>query len=149
MHQATHKPDIDPDLEQAKEDLLPHAAEIRRLSTQLAQEDEGSRRRAMLRGDIERHLEPISLRARRLAMSPDTLMMVLNAELDAKSRRGRPAPTRATIRTAQNQHEQALIRLQEAREQAQAWSKKVNEELTAVAAAEEAVRIFQRAGAIR
>jgi hypothetical protein len=143
------KPDIDPDLEQAREDLLPAAARIRQLSKDLVNESAGTRRRAAIEGDIRRAMEPVILRANRIAMSPDTLMMVLNAELDAKARGNRSEPSRATVRTAQNQYEQALIRLQEAREQAQAWSKKVDEETTAVAAAADAVRIFKSAGAIR
>jgi hypothetical protein len=140
MHEQKIAADVDPDLEQAKVDLLPCAAQIRDLTKRLLGFPEESRERKSLQAEIQRQMEFIMARADRLAMSADGLLMLLTAELDNKARRGGPAPSRATSRTLLARREAILIRVTEAQEQQKAWGVKVLQELDALAAADEAIR---------
>ena len=139
MHHQTIEADRDPDLDQAREDMLPRAARIRELSKRMLEQPEGSRARAGLQGDIQNQMSFIVTRASRLVMSPDALMAILNAELDGKARRGRPAPEHDTSRTLLAQHEQIQARLFASREQEKAWGEKVLADLRDLAATEAAI----------
>ena len=132
--------DPDPDLAQAIVDLLPMVAEIRRLTKRLVTLKDDARDRRGVERQIQHQMEFIILRAERLQMSPAALLVRLTAELDAKARRGRPAPMRETSRSLRAAHEKALIALQSATAQVKNWSAKVEEALAAVAATEEAMR---------
>lgn len=132
--------EVDPDLAQAIEHLLPVAAEIRRLTKRLAGLKEGTRDRGAVEQSIRNQMEFIIVRADRLQMSPDALLVRLTAELDTKARRGRPAPVRETSRSLRAAHEKALIELQSATAQVRLWNGKVGAATAAVAAAEEAMR---------
>ncbi len=139
MQHQTIEADRDLDLEQALEDMLPRARRVRDLTIRMLEHDEGSRARTSLQGDIQEQMSFVLLRAERLNMAGDAFMLLLNAELDAKARRGRPAPTRDTSRTLLAQHEQAQARLKEARDQEKAWAERVEEELAAISATEKAI----------
>lgn len=146
MQHQTIEADRDPDLDQAREDMLPRAQRIRDLTKRLLEHPEGSRARASYQADIQDQMGFILARAERLAMSADALMIILNAELDGKARRGRPTPTRDTSRTLLAQHEQAQAQLKEAREQEKAWGSRVEQALAALSATEEAIKALGARG---
>lgn len=136
--------DIDPDIEQAKADLLHRAAHIRTLTQRMVGEPAGSRPRLSLEGDIRDQMSFIIARAERIAIAPGTLMMILNAELDAKARRGRAAPAGETIRTIRNLHEQAMISLQQAELDKREATARANTAIEQIAAAEDAIRFYEQ-----
>ena len=146
MQHQTIEADRDPDLDQAREDMAPRASRIRELSLQMLSRDVGSRIRAAAESEIQNQMSFILVRADRIGIAPDALMAVLNADLDAKARRGRPAPTRDTSRTLLAEHEQAQARLRESREQEKAWGSRVEQDLAALAATEEAIKALGARG---
>lgn len=141
MHHETIAADTDPDLEQAKVDLLPYAEQIRALSKRMVAEPADSRERTHLQAEIRRQMEFIIVRADRLAISADGLMMLLAAELDSRTRRGRPAPTRETRLTLMSKRDEILLRVTEAEQQAKAWQERHLAELDALAALDDAMRL--------
>jgi hypothetical protein len=139
LHQPVDT-DRDPDLEQAVEDFLPVAAEIRRLTRWMLQQEPGSRERAGIENQIRDKMGLITARADRLRLSADALLLILNAKMDRRTRRGRGLPVRPTSLTLRSAHEAAMIRLQAAHDQVTHWTTQVETERKAVAAAEQALR---------
>ena len=92
----------DPDIEQAIEDFTDAAAEIRVLTGQQLN-GVPAHERAHIQARITELTAQISLRAERIGnISGAALLDLVNLRLTEKSRRGRPAPARETIRTAQD-----------------------------------------------
>lgn len=84
--------DDDPDVRQAVRDFLPLAALIRERRAELARL--GDQAGQAVRDHIRSLMGDIQTRAARIGVDFDVLMVLLNAELDARWRGGGRAPTR-------------------------------------------------------
>lgn len=104
-------PGDDPDLAQAMVDLRDTVLELRRRShahTQLGPDEHASRRAA--ESMIAELTSLVALRADRLGMTADALMVIINADINRRARGGRGEPTRSTIRTVMDQVVKARTR---------------------------------------
>ena len=105
------QPGDDPDLKQAIVDLRDTVLELRRRSHAHARldPDEHAIRRAA--GSMIAELTGlVALRADRLGMTADALMVIINADINRRARGGRGEPTRSTIRTVMDQVVKARTR---------------------------------------
>lgn len=103
--------DEDPDLAQAIVDLRDTVDDIRRRSHAYAQlgPNEHAHRRAA--GSVIAELTSlVAVRADRLGMTADALMVIINAHINRRARGGRGEPTRSTIRTVMDQVVKARTR---------------------------------------
>jgi hypothetical protein len=132
----------DPDVEQAINDFLPTAAEIRDRSARLLKLAPGSDQRRSESQFIRQQMNDIGTRAARLGLSADALMVLLNDALDAKARRGRAAPVRPSPRSLMSNLLNAEAALQAAQLERQAAEAKVKACAAAVAAAQSAYSAY-------
>lgn len=100
----------DPDVVQAIEDLRPVALELRTRTADYLKLPEGSNARRAAQTVINDLMSRVSLRAERLCITTDTLMLHINDAIDRKARRGKDAPDRITSRTLATRVEQARAR---------------------------------------
>lgn len=100
----------DPDVVQAIDDLRPVALELRERTAAYLQLPAGSNARRAAQTVITDLMSRVSLRAERLCISADTLMLHINDAIDRKARRGKDAPDRITSRTLATRIEQARAR---------------------------------------
>lgn len=131
----------DPDLEQAIDDLLTVAAELRSQSARFAGEVNDVYRRA-LQSNIRDLYARIDLRAGRIGTTGAALVEVLNAALDAKARRGRPAPVGDTSRTLMTRLADAVAREEQAHLSLTAAQREVADALKHRLAVTEACKAF-------
>jgi hypothetical protein len=103
----------DPDLAQAIEDLLPIAHEMRVATSRLLAEPNAAYRRRG-KDQIRELNNRIVCRALRVPIDAPALLTILNAILDTKARRGRPAPAGETSRTLLNAATEAVARVETA-----------------------------------
>lgn len=104
-------PGDDPDLKQSIVDLRDTVLELRRRShahAQLGPDDHASRCAAA--SMISELTSRVALRADRLGMTADALMVIINADINRRARGGRGEPTRSTIRTVMDQVVKARTR---------------------------------------
>ncbi len=145
MSRIITEPAPDPDVEQALVDLLELAQEIRQRSAALAKLDRFSPNHRHETAHVAELVSRIEVRADRLGMSCDALLVLLNDRLNAKARRGQGAPARPTIRTlmdtlavavaAEHDAQRALTQAKQA-----LWAAQRDR-----AAAEEALRVYGKA----
>ncbi|MGN6121689.1 MAG: hypothetical protein ACTHOJ_01905 [Sphingomonas oligoaromativorans] len=91
--------EIDPDIEQAIDDLWEVAGSIREWTASLVRHRDGSWERKRIEQRIRDYYSRIELRAERIAtISAPALLELINARITAKSRRGRGEPARVTSR---------------------------------------------------
>jgi len=98
----------DPDLEQAIEDLLPVAQDLRVSSSRLIGLEE--RHRLPVQREVTELYGRIALRAERIGTTAAALVQILNAVLDVKARRGRAVPVGDTSRSLLNAATEAYAR---------------------------------------
>lgn len=109
--QADEPLDEDPDLAQAIVDLRDTVHNIRRRShayAQLGPDDHANRRAAA--SVIAELTSLVAVRADRLGMTVDALMVLINADINRRARGSRREPTRSTIRTVMDQVVRARTR---------------------------------------
>lgn len=94
-----HEPIDDPDIAQAVEDFRELALELRDRSVRATGLPLGDRHRAIEEQHIGEIMSRITVRAGRLGLTADELMVHLNLDLNRRARRGRPVPGRETVRT--------------------------------------------------
>lgn len=132
----------DPDVEQAIQDFLPVAAEIRERSGRLLKLAPDSDQRRAESQFIRQQMNDIGTRASRLGLVTDALMVLLNDALDAKARRGRGAPARPSSRSLLSNLLNAEAALQGAMLEEQAAKAKVQACAAAVSAAQSAYSAY-------
>jgi hypothetical protein len=89
----------DPDVADSVKQFRPTVLEIRQRSAALVKLPPDSRHYKPAKGMIDELVSLMALRCRRLGITVDTLMMLVNDDLDATARRGRAAPAGPTVRT--------------------------------------------------
>lgn len=133
-----HSPVIeDPDVRQAVEDFRDTILQVRKLSTEALELRADSPSRRSIENDVQRLMGDVALRAARLQLSTDTLVALINDDLDSRARRGRPAPTRVTTRTLMRDLNDAQAREETARLQLSAANIEMKAATAARIAAEE------------
>lgn len=104
LHQAIEADDRalaleDPDVADSVKQFRPTVLEIRQRSAALIKLNPDGNHYKSAKSVIDDLVSTMALRCRRLGITVDTLMMLVNDDLDATARRGRAAPAGPTVRT--------------------------------------------------
>lgn len=138
-----HSPVIeDPDVRQAVEDFRDTIAQVRAFSAEAIQLRADSPTRRSIENDVQRLMGDVGLRARRLHLSTDSLVALINDDLDSRARRGGPAPKRVTSRTLMRDVTEAQAREETARLQLSAANIEMKSATDARIAAEERLSAY-------
>ena len=89
----------DPDIAQAVEDFRAQVVEMRKLSAEAIKPGGVERYKESARNRCAEIMSGLGIRAQRIGLTADELLVFVNADLNHRARRGRGAPTRPTIRT--------------------------------------------------
>ena len=105
-----------PDTRQAIEDLRHVVVELRQRGARISNLDERQGTYLAERRVIGELNSRIRLRAERLGITGETLLALVQDDLNTKARRGRPAPTRVTTLTLKDDIARSLQRIEAAAE---------------------------------
>jgi hypothetical protein len=131
----------DPDVADSVKQFRPTVLEIRQRSAALIKLNPDGDHYKSAKAAIDDLVSTMALRCRRLCITVDTLMMLVNDDLDATARRGRAAPAGPTVRTL-------MARVTSAQaEEVQAKTELANAKLKVEAAAAARVAAEQAYGA--
>lgn len=140
LHQPVLVADDDPDVAQAIIDFSDTAAEIRERSAALLKLPVNSDARQRESDMVRELMSRIEERAARLGIPADQLMVLLNAALDERARRGRAQPSRPTPRTLLTQLTNAEVAVRAATAELRAAQRRAEAAAAELAAAEVAYK---------
>jgi hypothetical protein len=132
----------DPDVAESVKQFRPTVLEIRQRSAALVKLGPDSKHYAPAKAMIDELVSIMALRCRRLGITIDTLMMLVNDDLDATARRGRPAPAGPTVRTLMARVNAAQADEAQAKQDLEAAKTKVETSAAARVAAEQAYAAY-------
>lgn len=133
---------VDPDIAQAIDDFRGHGEALRVIALRRARAPDPDPRQRHDDAEVARMMADIRLRADRLAIEPEALLLLINDDLDRRARRGRPAPRGETSRTLTTAVSAAETRANEARRALEAAQREADAAERSLVAARQACRAF-------